>query len=80
MTDCRSWGAEEFEKGLVVEKKRNVFEILFKDSIEYFRIENARMLAHDGSFVRFMIFDGDTIKEEVFYPLVNVYRIKKKVN
>jgi hypothetical protein len=52
------------------------FQVLFKDSSEYFEIHNARMFT-EGGLLRFVKFDldGNHI-EDIYYPLINVYRIK----
>ena len=54
---------------------KHEYQILFKDSPEYFLIHNARMV-QEGAFVRFMLFDGDIWKEDHFYPIANIHRIK----
>jgi hypothetical protein len=59
----------------MIPPKRN-FQILFRDSSEYFYIVNARMFT-EGPLVRFVLFnDQDEMLEDVYYPLCNVYRIK----
>ncbi len=67
-------------KGLGKCFKKNDFEILFRDSSEYFAVENAKMIV-EGSFVRFVCFDS---KEElakfihdIYYPVDLIYRIKR---
>lgn len=52
------------------------FEILFKDSPEYFLIENAKMLI-EGPLVRFLSFKKDEIYSDTWYPLENIFRIKR---
>lgn len=53
------------------------FEILFRDSSEKFFIFNARLFCEAG-FARFIIFNEDeTYKECVYYPMVNIYRVKE---
>ena len=52
------------------------FEILFKDTSEYFYIENARLFT-EGGFARFVKFNSDgTYIEDFYFPLINIYRIK----
>jgi len=56
-------------------QKKN-FEILFKDSPEYFAVKNAKMLI-EGPFVRFISFDeNDKYIEDQWYPIGNIHRIK----
>lgn len=54
--------------------KRN-FQILFRDSSEYFFIKNARLF-NESNFARFEVFEEDTWKETIYYPLCNIFRIK----
>lgn len=57
-------------------KKKRDYEILFKDSPEYFWVANARML-FEGPMVRFICFNpDDTPKDDQWYPLANIHRIK----
>lgn len=56
--------------------KKYDYEIMFKDSPEYFLIKNAKMI-QEYSLVRFICFEGDKYKEEVWYPTQNIYRIKR---
>jgi hypothetical protein len=54
------------------------FSILFKDSPEYFIVENARMIFED-KLVRFVCFDeANNFKEDIWYPLNNIFRIKRE--
>jgi len=56
--------------------KRN-FEILFRDSSEKFFVFNARMF-NEAGLIRFICFnDDETYKECIYYPLINIYRIKE---
>lgn len=55
-------------------KKRD-YEILFKDSPEYFAVKNARMI-QEGLFVRFISFDGDVFKDDTWFPINVIHRIK----
>lgn len=55
------------------------FELLFKDSPEYFGVKNARMLV-EGPFVRFIKFDENNIMiADEWYPIENIHRIKRAV-
>jgi len=56
--------------------KKHDYEITFKDSPEYFVVENAKMIPEE-TLVRFICFTGDKYKEEVWYPTCNIYRIKR---
>ena len=57
--------------------KKSDFEILFHDSPEYFAVSNAKMM-QEGNMVRFICFDDkDSLKEEIWYPMSNIYRIKR---
>lgn len=57
--------------------KKSDFEISFQDSPDYFLVENAKMI-QEGSLIRFICFDEDNqYREEVWYPLNNIYRIKR---
>lgn len=52
------------------------YQILFKDSPEYFLVPNSRMIQED-KFVSFVCFDdNDNYKERQWYPISNIYRIK----
>ena len=51
------------------------FELLFKDSPEYFIVKNARMI-FEGPAVRFIIFDKDVWVRDEYYPVANIHRIK----
>jgi hypothetical protein len=52
------------------------YELLFKDSAEYFGVFNAKMI-QEGQFIRFICFNEDnTYKETVWYPIQNIHRIK----
>lgn len=53
------------------------YQILFKDSPDYFGVENARIILAVNGWVVFHVFDGDTYKEQVFYPTANIHRIKQ---
>ena len=57
--------------------EKSDFEILFKDSPEYFGIKNARML-QEGLFVRFICFDKDNkFKCDIWHPIASIHRIKR---
>lgn len=58
--------------------KRN-FQILFRDSSEYFEVKNARMF-NESNLIRFEVFESDKWKETIYYPLCNIYRIKVGLN
>lgn len=58
-------------------KQLNNFEILFKDSPEYFAVAGAKMLV-EGPFVRFICFDPEgKFKQDLWYPIENIFRIKR---
>ena len=55
---------------------KNDYEILFKDSPEYFVIFNAKMF-QEGDLIRFISFnDSGFIIETHWYPIFNIHRIK----
>lgn len=56
--------------------RKSDFEILFKDSPECFGVENARMF-QECALIRFVTFDGDKPKDDVFFPIENIHRIKR---
>lgn len=57
--------------------RKSDFEVTFQDSPEYFIVENAKMI-QEGNLIRFICFDKeDRFKEDLWYPMVNVYRIKR---
>ena len=53
------------------------FEMRFKDSPEYFYINNAEMI-QEGSMLRFDRFDEQTgeIVDTTFFPMIHIFRIK----
>lgn len=55
------------------------YEILFKDSPEYFMVPSARMIQLNGPFVRFVCFDetGESRLYTEWYPVANIHRIKR---
>ncbi|MBD3195606.1 MAG: hypothetical protein GF317_11150 [Candidatus Lokiarchaeota archaeon] len=60
--------------------KKSDFEILFRDSSEYFLVENAKMI-QEGNLLRFICFDeNDKFKEDIWYPMLNIYRVKRYCN
>jgi hypothetical protein len=74
---------KEKEKNMARAKKesemKGTFSILFKDSPEYVSIENARLLVESG-LVRFMVFDDeDNFIEDIWFPLINIFRIQRNV-
>lgn len=56
--------------------KKADFEILFIDSPEYFLVSNAKFI-QEQAFVRFICFDGDTFKEDIWFPINRIHRIKR---
>lgn len=57
--------------------KKSDYEVSFNDSPEYFLVANAKMI-FERSVVRFICFtEEDKWKEEIWYPLSNIYRIKR---
>ena len=52
------------------------FEILFKDSPEYFYVKGARMI-QEGALIRFICFKDGNFDCDHWYPIVNIHRIKK---
>lgn len=59
--------------------KKADFEILFKDSPDYYVVQNAKMI-FESQMVRFICFDGDKFKGDEWYPMVNIQRIKRYPN
>lgn len=55
--------------------KKTDFEILFKDSPEYYSVLNAKMII-EGSFVRFLCFIENTFSHDEWYPVQHIHRIK----
>ena len=56
--------------------QKSDFEILFKDTPDYFAVRNAKML-NEGPMVRFICFDeNDKFKANEWYPIANIHRIK----
>lgn len=56
--------------------KKADYELLFKDSSEYFSVLNAKMI-QEGAFIRFICFnEQDKFKENHWYPIANIHRIK----
>ena len=57
--------------------RKSDFEISFQDSPEYFLVQNAKMI-QEGNLLRFICFDeNDKFKEDVWFPMINVYRVKR---
>lgn len=60
--------------------EKHDYEILFKDSAEYFSVRNAKMI-QEGQFVRFISFQSllpnAPLEEEFWYPIINIHRIKR---
>lgn len=56
---------------------KNDYEITFHDSPDYFLVENAKMI-QESTLVRFICFDtDDKFKEDIWFPLINIQRIKR---
>lgn len=57
--------------------KKYDYEVLFKDSPEYFAIKNAKMI-QEKKLIRFICFHpNDLFKEDVWFPISNIHRIKR---
>lgn len=56
--------------------EKSDFEVLFKNSPDYFVVQNAKLIFEENA-ARFVCFDGDVFKEDVWFPYVNVHRIKR---
>ena len=57
--------------------RKSDFEVSFQDSPDYFLVENAKMM-QQGNLVRFICFDeNDKFKEDIWYPMINIFRIKR---
>ena len=56
--------------------EKSDFEVLFKNSPDYFVVQNAKLIFEESA-ARFICFDGDVFKEDVWFPYVNVHRIKR---
>lgn len=52
------------------------YEILFRDSNDYFSEKNARLVYLNGVACFFVFDDKDNLKYTAHYPLINIYRIK----
>jgi hypothetical protein len=60
--------------------KKHDYEILFKDSSEYFLVTNAKMV-QEGAMLRFVLFageKGETYVGDYYYPIQNIYRVQRK--
>jgi len=57
--------------------EKSDFEILFNDSPERFVIANARMI-QEAALVRFLCYNDDALKEEVWFPIHKIHRIKRR--
>jgi len=53
------------------------FEILFKDSPDYFAVFNARLILAPNGWVIFYVFDGDRFVRQEMYPIQHIHRIKQ---
>ena len=56
--------------------RKSDFEILFKDSPDYFGVQNARMILAVNGWVVFHVFDGDKYLRQEMYPTQHIHRIK----
>lgn len=57
--------------------KKSNYEITFNDSPEYFLVKNAKMI-FEHNMIRFICYDDSNIfKEDVWYPMINVHKIKR---
>jgi hypothetical protein len=57
--------------------RKHKFEIVFRDSSEYFLSDNAKMV-QEGKLLRFIEFkeqDGKVLTRSIYYPIANVFRI-----
>lgn len=52
------------------------YELMFRDSPEYYCIENAKMF-QEGAMITFMRYEQDELVEQVWFPLSNIYRVKR---
>lgn len=56
--------------------RKHDYEILFKDSPEYFVGKNAKMI-QEGLMIRFIQFDeNDNLASEESYPIFHIHRTK----
>jgi hypothetical protein len=56
--------------------RKSDFEILFKDSPEYYGVQNARIILAVNGWVVFHVFDSDTYLRQEMYPTQHIQRIK----
>lgn len=56
--------------------RKSDFEVLFKDSPDYFVVRNARIILAVNGWVLFHVFDGDQYIRQEMYPTANIHRIK----
>jgi hypothetical protein len=57
-------------------KKYN-YELLFHDSPEYFYVNNARMM-QEKDLIRFICFDDQSkYLFDMWFPVINIHRIKR---
>ena len=65
------------EKAKEHQMRKYDYEIMFNDSPEYFLVENSKMIFEKG-MVRFISFDKENkYKEELWYPMCGISRIKR---
>jgi hypothetical protein len=57
--------------------RKSNFEILFKDSPDYFSVLNARLILAVNGWVIFHVFSGDTFVRQEMYPSQHIHRIKQ---
>lgn len=56
--------------------RKSDFEILFKDSPDYFVVKNARCILAVNGWIVFHVFEGDTYLRQEMYPTQHIHRIK----
>jgi hypothetical protein len=57
--------------------RKSNFEILFKDSPDYFVVRNARVILAVNGWVVFHVFEEDTFVRQEMYPSQHIHRIKQ---
>jgi hypothetical protein len=67
--------ASEINYGKLLSVYHRDFEIFLKDTTEYFEVTNARMFT-EGGLVRFIKYQDDRVIEDLYIPLVNIFKIK----
>ncbi len=56
--------------------KKADYVLMFIDSPDYFLVENAKMI-FENQMVRFICFNGDEFKENIWFPITRIFRIKR---